>query len=85
MIDKSLDDVIDSMKDHNLANESVQKLLAVMEYGVPYTATSLMDKLSLKSRDGFRRNYLQKAIELKLIKMESPDKPKSRNQRYIKN
>lgn len=46
--------------------------------------TQLMEKLGLKSREGFRRNYLRPALDRKLIEMTIPDKPNSRNQRYIK-
>ena len=55
-----------------------------MEYDTPYTSAALMEKLGLKSKEGFRRNYLQPAIKLNLIHMTIPDKPNSRNQRYIK-
>ena len=55
-----------------------------MEYDVPYTGTALMEKLGLKSKEGFRRNYLQPARERNLIRMTIPDKPNSRNQRYIR-
>ena len=43
-----------------------------------------MEKLSLKSRDNFRKLYLNPAIENKLITMGIPDKPTSRNQTYIR-
>lgn len=55
-----------------------------MEYDVPYTSSSLMERLGLKAREGFRRNYLRPAIEMDLIQMTIPDKPNSRNQRYVK-
>ena len=64
--------------------ESVQRLLAVMEYDVPYTGAQLMQKLQLKSRENFRKLYLVPAIERSLITMSIPDKPTSRNQSYIK-
>lgn len=64
--------------------KSVQKLLEIMEYDVPYASSDLMEKLGLKAREGFRRNYLHPAIEMNLIRMTIPDKPNSRNQRYIK-
>ena len=56
-----------------------------MDYDIPYTSKTLMEQLGLKSREGFRKNYLRPAIELNLIRMSIPDKPNSRNQRYIKN
>lgn len=43
-----------------------------------------MEKLNLKSREGFRRNYLSPAMERNLVEMTIPDKPNSRNQRYMK-
>ena len=49
-----------------------------------YTSKALMEKLGLKSREGFRRNYLHPAVEANLIRMTIPDKPNSRNQRYVK-
>ena len=55
-----------------------------MEYDVPYTAGALMEALGLKSRETLRRNYLHPAMALGLIVMTLPDKPNSRNQRYVK-
>ena len=72
-----------SEKDSYL-EEPVQRLLDAMEYDVPYSAQQLMKKLHLKSRDNFRNLYLAPAIEKGLITMSIPEKPTSRNQRYIK-
>ena len=84
-IDKILDDVVAQVSDDNeLLSENVKKLLAVMEYDIPYTGRLLMEKLGLKSRESFRKNYLHPAIEENLVRMTIPDKPNSRNQRYIK-
>lgn len=65
-------------------SEYVKKLLDVMEYDVPYTANSLLESLDLKSKETFRKNYLGPALEKGLIVMTVPDKPRSRNQRYIR-
>ena len=83
-IDKILDEVSIQLSEDNEFSENIKKLLDVMEYDVPYTSQTLMEKLNLKSREGFRRNYLHPAIELNLICMTIPDKPNSRNQRYMK-
>ncbi|MBQ6646323.1 MAG: Fic family protein [Clostridia bacterium] len=72
-----------SGKDAYLSAE-VQKLLKIMEFDVPYTGMQLMEKLSLKSRDNFRKLYLLPALEQGLIVMGIPDKPTSRNQTYIR-
>ena len=58
--------------------------MEVMEYDVPYTATQLMTRLGLKSKDNFRKLYLNPALEKGLIVMSIPDKPTSRNQTYIR-
>lgn len=84
-IDKILDDVSVQISEKNeYLPEAVQKLLEVMEYDIPYTSNVLMEKLGLKAKEGFRRNYLHPAIEMNLIQMTIPDKPNSRNQRYIR-
>ena len=84
-IDKILDDISVKMSEENEnLSELVKNLLEVMEYDVPYTSQALMGKLNLTSREGFRRNYLRPAIELGLIQMTIPEKPSSRNQRYVK-
>ena len=59
-------------------------LMEVMECDVPYTSNTLMEKLGLKVKEGFRRNYLRPAIEMDLIHMTIPDKPNSRIQRYVR-
>ena len=83
--DQILENIVGRMSDgeENLT-EYVKHLLEIMEYDVPYTGTALMSKLGLKSKEAFRKNYMKPAMELGLIQMTIPDKPKSRNQRYIK-
>ena len=84
-IDKILDDVTAQIdKSNTETSEYVKKMLAVMEYDVPYTALSIMESLGLKSRETFRKNYMNPAIELGIVQMTIPDKPNSRNQRYVK-
>lgn len=84
-IDKILDDVSAQVsEDNEQLSEYLKRLLEIMEYDVPYTSNTLMDKLGLKSKEGFRRNYLRPAIDMNLICMTIPDKPNSKNQRYVK-
>ena len=84
-IDKILDEISAQISEKNeYLPEAVQKLLEVMEYDVPYTGNTLMERLGLKAKEGFRRNYLHPAVEMNLIQMTIPDKPNSRNQRYIR-
>lgn len=84
-IDHILDDVsVQLTEDNEQLSEYVKRMLAVMEYDVPYTSAALMERLDLKSKENFRRNYLHPAISMGLIRMTIPDKPNSRNQRYVK-
>ena len=80
-LDRALKQI--SEKDAYLTG-AVQNLMEVMEYDVPYTATQLMTQLGLKSKDNFRKLYLNPALEKGLIVMSIPDKPTSRNQTYIR-
>ena len=82
-VDKILDEItVQVDEDNEQLTEYIKKLLGVMEYDVPYTSNTLMEKLGLKSREGFRKNYLRPALDLQMIEMTIPDKPNSRNQRY---
>ena len=84
-IDKILDELSIQIDDNSVQiSGNVKKLLEIMDYDIPYTSNKLMEKLGLKSKDGFRRNYLHPAMELNLVQMTIPDKPRSRNQRYVK-
>lgn len=85
MINKVLDDVILQIaKNNEFISEYVKKLLNIMEYDVPYSALTLMNELGLKSRETFRKNYMNPAIEMGAVLMTLPDKPNSKNQRYVK-
>lgn len=83
-IDEVLDQVIAQEHAGSAQSEQIRRLLAVMEYDTPYTAMALMRLLNLRSRDALRNNYLAPAIEAGLIQMTMPEKPTSRNQRYIR-
>lgn len=84
-IDKCLTELVkQTSSSEEQLSEYVKKLLDVMEYEVPYTAVAIMDKLELKSKETFRKNYMNPAIELELVSMTIPDKPQSKNQRYVK-
>lgn len=86
---KQIDDILEEIsgqpaEEGESLTEYVKKMLAVMEFGVPYTSRAIMDKLGLKSKETFRKNYLGPAMALKMVEMTIPDKPRSRNQRYIR-
>lgn len=84
-IEQILEEVIGQVqKSNEQTSEYVRKLLAVMEYDVPYTANAIMEELGLKSKETFRKNYMNPAIGQGYVVMTIPDKPNSRNQRYVK-
>ena len=85
MISQVLDEVLAQIYKTNAeTSEYVKRLLDVMEYDVPYTSNSIMEALGLKSKETLRKNYINPAIELGVIRMTLPDKPNSKNQRYVK-
>ena len=84
-IDLVLEHLLDQI---SLSNEMISpymaKMLETMERNVPYSAKQIMQLLNLKSKETFRKHYMNPALELGAVKMTIPDKPTSRNQRYIK-
>ena len=84
VINKAIKDIITDTRNHyNHINNQITELMKVIE-SYPQSATELMQKLNLKSRVGFRKNYLQPALDAGLIGMTEPDKPTSKNQKYFK-
>ena len=85
MINQILDKVLIQMKRADAdISEYVKRVLHVMEFDVPYTSNAIMEALGLKSKETLRKNYINPALELGLIRMTIPDKPNSKNQRYVK-
>lgn len=85
MLDEILENVmVSTQKEVRHISEQVNKLLDVMEYDIPYSANELLSLLNIKSKETLRASYINPALENGLIKMLLPDKPKSKNQKYIK-
>lgn len=85
MINEVLEELIsDTSSQINHINSYITKLLNVMQYDLPMSSSELMEKLDLKSKDTFRDNYLNPAIEAGLVKSTIPNKPTSKNQTYFK-
>lgn len=81
---KAITDIVNDTTEHyNHLSVQINKLMQVLET-YPQSAQMLMDKLGLKSRVGFRKNYLNPAIEAGLVGMTIPDKPTSKSQMYYK-
>ena len=60
--------------------EQVKKLILIMENA--QSREELMQLLNLSHREYFRAEFLQKSIELELVELTIPDKPKSSKQKY---
>ena len=85
MIDEVLDEVlVGARKEAENVSDQVNALLSVMEPDIPVSANELMNRLGIKSKETLRNSYLNPAIENGLVKMTLPDKPNSKNQRYLK-
>ena len=83
-IKKAVSDLARDTHSHrsHISNQ-IKALMSVIET-YPMSAVELMEKLGLKSRVTFRKNYIQPTLEAGLIAMTDPDTPTSRNQRYFK-
>ncbi len=84
VINKVIKEVLIDSKNHlNHLSNQIDKLMKVIDY-YPQSATELMQKLKLKSKLSFRKNYLKPALTAGLISMTEPNKPTSKNQKYFK-
>jgi len=70
--------------DHGNLSIYEQRMLDVMEYDMAYTANTIMQALGLKSKETFRKHYLNPLLQRGLVAMGIPDKPTSRNHTYIR-
>jgi Fic family protein len=88
MLDAIIETMNETLKQSNIEKGSLsiqaKKLLAVFEEGIPYTTIELMDKVGIKSRSSFKKNYLDPLLQSGVIEMTIPETPNSRNQRYWK-
>jgi Fic family protein len=75
----STDQVGDQVSDQD--KSPVERLLSVLGEET-LSAAELMKRLGLSHKATFRNNYLNPALEQKLIERTVPDKPNSRYQRY---
>jgi len=84
-INRTMDWALNQLaSDHENLSLYEQRMLDVMEYDVPCTATRIMQALGIKSKETFRKHYLNPLLQKGLVVMGIPDKPTSRNQTYIR-
>ena len=63
-----------------LSWHQVEKLMSALEF--PLAIKELMELLGWKDRTKFRGKYINPLIDIGVISMTIPDKPKSPNQQY---
>lgn len=82
-----INNILDEALKQNMKydDDCVNRLLSIMNKNEYYSIVELMDILNLKSRNNFRDLYIKPAIKMKVIKMKYPNKPTSKNQKYIIN
>ena len=73
----------DSDQDSDQDTDSIKRLLSAIG-NETLSAAQIMERLGLSHRPTFRKNYLNPALEQKLIQRTIPDKPNSKNQKYRK-
>lgn len=79
--DKALDKVLDEAPDK--LKETIKKIILYCQE--PKSAIQIMEELNYKNIKRFRRDYIKPLVEKKILKMTIPDKPTSKNQKYISN
>lgn len=88
MLDAIIQTMQETLMQSNIETSSLstqaKRLLDVFEDGVPYTTLELMQKVNMKSRSSFKKHYLDPLLQSGMIEMTIPERPNSRNQRYVK-
>ena len=79
----TIHDALNEIIGTDQVTDQVRKLLDCLK-DEELTARELMERLSLKHRQTFSKNYLKPAIAAGYIEMTIPDKPNSNKQRYRK-
>lgn len=85
-----LEIIRDSLKEVTVVGRStdqdktpLDRLLSVLGNDM-LSVAEIMERLGLSHRPTFRKNYLNPALEQKLIERTIPDRPNSKNQKYRK-
>lgn len=81
VVGRSTDQDSDQVADQD--KPPMDRLLSVLGNDT-FSAAEIMERLGLSHRPTFRKNYLNPALEQKLIERTIPDKPNSKNQKYRK-
>ncbi len=84
IIRDALSELIQTEQVRDQVTEQVERLMMVLGNDT-LSAKELLERLGLKHRPTFSKNYLHPALELGFIEMTVPDKPNSSKQRYRAN
>lgn len=76
------DNTEDNMDVGMEVTEEVKKLISLIDIDKEYARRELKELMDLKNDEYFRKAYISPLLELKIIEMTIPDKPKSSKQRY---
>ena len=69
----------------NVQEECQEKYEMIVEFcRIPRTRKEIMDYLKLSSRGQFNERYMKPLLDSGKLRMSLPDKPSSRNQKYVK-
>ena len=77
----SLDKKIPDKRTSDIKTNNFNKILKLCE--TPRSITEIMEEFNYKSKKTLKRNYIKPLLEQGKLKMTIPDKPTSRNQKYI--
>lgn len=64
-------------------SQQVERLLAALGEG-ELSSADLMAAMGFSDRSPFQQNYFKPALESTLVEVTIPDRPKSRNQKYLR-
>jgi Fic family protein len=81
IIYKTLLELKESDQVNDQESDQVKKIIEILK-DKELSANEIMEKLGLKHKPTFRKNYLKPALEKGIIEMTIPDKPNSKNQKY---
>ena len=80
---KTQDKGTQDKKTQDKRNETFNKIIEICKE--PKSIKEIMEELGFKSNKTFKRSYIKPLLESRKLKMTIPEKPTSRNQKYISN
>lgn len=67
-----------------MSKSNIEKLaVCLLKSAKEISGRDMLDRIDTISYKQRKRNYLDKLLELKLLRMTKPEKPTARDQRYV--